>query len=313
MVLCLLRNRCFVDMASSRAVRRLSSKDRECIPISSKTKKMAEEPRRRLMYSTFESKKNTSRYCIVVELKNEAIELYSSADEKDVKSVLSISCMIIPCFWSPKVLSHLSEIFTTKVLNKLVELMREHGDTWSVAHMCISLPLPEDTMTILLASDSFKDHFTSVQHPKGYTLLHLAIEHHSLTACRAIIRCSDRWLSTEPGFHIEDKDGVIPIQKAVISKSWACLDYLVQSQSAHTSAYGSSQHPRLFSKSNLKHFQNAVKAKRSTTVKKMLASNPNFANAGYVDGSIGLHRAQDCEVCVRCFIMLCIDKYITKS
>ena len=298
-----LRNR-YLDMASSRAVRRLSSKDRECIPISSKTKKIAEEPRRRLMYNTYENKRDAFRYCIVVELKNEAIELYGSADEKDAKSVLSISCMIIPCFWSPKVLSHLSEIFTTKVLSKLVELIREHGDTWSVAHMCISLPLPEDTMILLLASDSFKDHFTSVQHPKGYTLLHLAIEHHSLTACRAIMRCSDRWLLVDPGFHVEDKDGVMPIQKAVVSKAWACLDYLVQSQPALTSASGSLQRPRLFSKSNLKQFQNAVEAKRSTTVKKMLASNPNFANAGYVDGCIGLHRAQDCEVCVRCFIML---------
>ena len=290
-----------LKMATSKTVRRLSGKERECLPISTKIKKIADDPRRRLMYNTYENKKKTAaRYCIIIELKNEVIELYSSTDEKDVKSVLSISCRIFPCFWSPKVLSHLSEIFTVKILNKLVELMREHSDTWSVAHMCVCLPLPEDTMMIVLASDSFKDHFTSVQHPKGYTLLHLAIEQNSLTACRAIMRCSDRWLSADPGFHIEDKDGMVPIQKAIISKSWACLDYLVQSQSAHVSVSEGLPRPRLLSRSNLKQFRNAVEAQRSTTVKKMLANNPNFANAGYVDGSISLHKAQDREVCSRC-------------
>lgn len=291
--------------ASPRTVVRMSSKERDCVPICTKIKKIAEDPRRRLIYITYansyEAKRKITRYCIVIEIKNEAIELYSSTDESDIKNVLSISCEVIPCFWSPKILSHLSEIFTVKVLNKLVELMMEHGNTWSVAHMCVSLPLPENTMMILLASDSFKEYFTSVHHPKGYTLLHLAIEQNSLSACRAIMRCSDRWLSADPGFHIEDKDGVMPIQKAIISKSWACLDYLVQSQSAMciNSVPEGSLRPRLFSRSNLKQFQNAVEAKRSTAVKKMLTNNPNFANAGYVDGSICLHKAQDREVSVK--------------
>ena len=298
-------------MATPKTVRRLSGKERECWPLSTKIKKIGDDPRRRLMYNTYENKRKVARYCIIIELKNEVIELYSSTDEKDAKSVLSTCCRIIPCFWSPKVLSHLSEIFTVKVLNKLVELMREHSDTWSVAHMCVSLPLPEDTMMILLASDPFKDHFTSVQHPKGYTLLHLAIEQNSITACRAIMRCSDRWLSADLGFHIEDKDGVVPIQKAIISKSWACLDYLVQSQSAHISASDELPRLRFFNRSNLKQFKNAVEAKRSTTVKKMLMSNPNFANiAGYVDGSISLHKAQDREVCTRCF-NICICRYMS--
>ena len=290
-------------MATFKTVRRLSNKERdsECVPISTKTKKIADDPRRRLMYNTYENKRKVVRYCITIDVKNEVIELYSSTDEKDVKSVLRTSCEVIPCFWCPKVLSHLSEIFIVKVLTKLVKLMRECGDTWSVAHMCVSLPLSEDTMMILLASDSFKDHFTSVHHPKGYTLLHLAIEQNSLTACRAIMRCSDRWLSADPGFHIEDKDGVMPIQKAIISKSWACLDYLVQSQSANISVSEYLPRSRVFSRSNLKQFKNAVEAKRSTTVKKMLVNNPDFANAGYVDGSISLHKAQDREVCARCY------------
>lgn len=151
-------------------------------------------------------------------------------------------------------------------------------------------------MMILLASDSFKDHFTSVHHPKGYTLLHLAIEQNSITACRAIMKCSDQWLSCDPGFHIEDKDGIMPIQKAIISKSWACLDYLIQSQSAYVFIPNDLPRPQLYSKSNLKRFHSAVEAKRSTAVKRMLVNNPSFANAGYTDGSIGLHKAQDREV-----------------
>ena len=294
-----------------RLVRTQLSKDREGVPTSSKLKKTAEDPRRRLTYNTYEAKRKKTRYCIVVEIKGDVIELYSSTDENDAESFMSISSEVIPCFWSPKVLSHLPEIFSLKVLNKLVELMKEHGNTWSVAHICVSLPLPEDTMMILLASDTFKDHFTSVQHPKGYTLLHLAIEQNSLSACRAIMRCSDRWLYADPGFHIEDKDGLRPIQKAVISKSWACLEYLAQSQSIEFSSdLEESPRPRLFTKStniygDLKQFQNAVLAKRSTAVKKMLSNKPDFVNASYIDGSTGLHKAHDpevrmCKICYMC-------------
>ena len=292
-----------LNMATLKTVKRMSGKEQE-LPIASKLKILAENPVRKLMYSVYEgNKRKVTRYCVAIEVNGEVIELYSSADEKDAKDLISTCSEVIPCFWSPRVISHLPRIFTVKVLNKLVELMKEHGNTWSVAHMCVSLPLPEDTMMILLASDSFKDHFTSVHHPKGYTLLHLAIEHNSLSACRAVMRCSDQWLSADPGFHIEDKDGVMPIQKAVISKSWACLEYLVQSQSsAYIFEPEDLPRPRLFSKSNnisnLKHFHSAVEAKRSTTVKKMLVNNPNFANAGYIDGSIGLHKAHDREVCM---------------
>ena len=297
-------------MAAFKTVKRMSGKEQE-LPISSKLKILAENPVRKLIYNTYEgNKRKVTRYCVAVDINSEVIELYSSIDEKDAKVMISTCSEVIPCFWSPKVISHLPRIFTVKVLNKLVELVKEHGNTWSVAHMCVSLPLPEDTMVILLASDSFKDHFTSVHHPKGYTLLHLAIEHNFLSACRAIMRCSDQWLLADPGFHIEDKDGVMPIQKAVISKSWACLEYLVQSQSsAYISEPENLPGLRLFSKStnigNLKHFHNAVEAKRSTTVKKMLVNNPNFANAGYIDGSIGLHRAHDREVCTVPDVLSC--------
>ena len=308
-------------MAALKTVKRISGKEQE-LPISSKLKSLAENPVRKLMYNTYEgNKRQVTRYGVAVEMNGEVIELYSSTDEKDAESFTSTCIEVIPCFWNPKFMSHLPRIFTVKILNKLVELMKEHGDTWSVAHMCVSLPLPEDTVVVLLASDTFKDHFTSVHHPKGYTLLHLAIELNSLAACRAIMRCSDHWLVADPGFHVEDKDGVMPIQKAVISKSWACLEYLVQSQSsAYISEPEYLPRPWLFSKStsklpnigNLKHFHNAVEAKRSTAVKKMLTNNPNFANAGYIDGSIGLHKAHDREVGTRCSITLCcsIHSYV---
>ena len=42
--------------------------------------------------------------------------------------------------------------------------------------------------------------------------------------------CSDRWLNMDPGIYAEDTDGNTPIDKAVLSQLWACLEYLQQSQ-----------------------------------------------------------------------------------
>ena len=44
------------------------------------------------------------------------------------------------------------------------------------------------------------------------------------------MRCSDRWLNMDPGIYAEDNDGNTPIDKAVLSQLWACLEYLQQSQ-----------------------------------------------------------------------------------
>ena len=62
--------------------------------------------------------------------------------------------------------------------------------------------------------------------PKKYRLLHLAVEQNSLVACKAIMRCSDRWLNMDPGLYAEDTNGNTPIDKAVLSQLWACLEYL---------------------------------------------------------------------------------------
>ena len=285
--------------SSSIAVKRLSSKVREKIPVFSKIKRADHDPWRRLTYSLYESKKVGHRYYVILEIDDQEIQLLSTTSEKDATSLLQIASDVIPCFWSPKDLSHISTIFTDKILTKLVELMRLYGNSWSVAHMCVSLPLPEDTMMILLASDSFKDHFTSTHHPKRYTLLHLAVELNSVPACRAIMMCSENWLACDPGFNVEDTEGVTPIQKAVVHKAWACLDYLLQCQSPYAFSYQSSPlHSRKFSlgKTDLQQFWSAVEGKRTSVVKKILSSNPDFANAGYIDGGISLHKAHDHEV-----------------
>ena len=85
-------------------------------------------------------------------------------------------------------------------------------------------------MMILLASDSFKYHFCSTVHPKKYRLLHLAVEQNSLAACKAIMRCSDRWLNMDPGLYAKDSDGMTPFDKGVFLQSQACLEYLQESQ-----------------------------------------------------------------------------------
>ena len=171
-------------------------------------------------------------YAVVVEILRKKIALLISNNEDEARTFFNQCFDVIPCFWSPKVISHanLSEIFDETILIKLVELIKQHGSSWSVAHMCVCLPLQEDTMMLLLASDSFKYYFCSDVHPKRYRLLHLAVEQKSLVACKAIMRCSDHWLHKDPGLYAEDADGNTPIEKALLSDSQACLEYLQQSQ-----------------------------------------------------------------------------------
>jgi len=211
-------------------VRRLAENDLEGT-VSQEIGKEVNNPSRKLKLCTYAKRKDEYWYRVVVEIQGEDIQVWDSKREEDARSYFYSSYDIFPRFWAPKFFSHLTDIFTVKILAKLVEVMKNN---WSVAHMCVSLPLPEDTMVILLASDSFKDHFTSTHHPKRYTLLHLAVEMNSLSACRAIMRCSDHWLHKDPGLFVEDIEGVTPIQKAVVNKAWACLDYLAQSQRLET-------------------------------------------------------------------------------
>ena len=265
-------------------VRRLAEKDLEGT-VSQEIGKEVNNPSRKLKLCTYAKRKDEYWYRVVVEIQGEDIQIWDSKSEEDARSFFYSSYDIFPRFWSPRSLSHLTDIFTDKVLAKLVEVMK---NSWSVAHMCVSLPLPEDTMMILLASDSFKDHFTSTHHPKGYTLLHLAVEINSATACRAIMRCSDQWLYKDPGLFVEDIEGVTPIQKAVVYKAWACLDYLAQSQRLETE-----QIPQIMGGEQ---FQRATKRTKQNV--NATRYSPIPLRKVYTKSGSELHKARDFKVTI---------------
>ena len=270
-------------MAQARTqVRRLAEKDRKGT-VSQEIGKEVVNPSRKLKLCTYEKRKNEFWYRVIVEMQGEDIQVGESKNEDEARSLFYSSYDIFPRFWSPKMLSHLTDIFTDKVLAKLVEVM---GNNWSVAHMCVSLPLPEDTMMILLASDSFKDHFTSTHHPKRYTLLHLAVELNSLSACRAIMRCSDQWLYKDPGLFVGDIDGATPIQRAVVCEAWACLDYLAQSQRLETD-----QIPQVVGGER---FQKAVT--RTMQNNNIARYSPIPLRKVYMKSGSELHKARDFKV-----------------
>ena len=189
-------------------------------------------------------------YAVVVEILGKKIALAISNNEDETRTFFNQCLDVIPCFWSPRVLSdaNLSEIFNEVVLTQLVELIKTNGSSWSVAHMCVSLPLQENTMMLLLASDAFKHYFCSDVHPKKYRLLHLAVEQNSVVACKAIMRCSDRWLNKDPGLYAIDADGNTPVEKAVLTESMACLEYLLESQVYIQEAESTPTRPALDSK-----------------------------------------------------------------
>ena len=200
--------------------------------VSQEIGKEVENPRRKLKLCIYAKRKEEYWHRVIVDIQGEEFQIFDFDDEnKEIARKYFYFCYdIIPCFWSPRHLSHLTDIFTVKVLTKLVELIERHGSAWSIAHMCVSLPLPEQTMLVLLTSDPFKDHFTSTCHPKGYTILHLAVELNSVSACRVIMKCGDQW----PGLcdkahdlHVKDIEGIVPIEKAIVYRTWACLDYFV--------------------------------------------------------------------------------------
>ena len=268
----------------------------------------AESPERKLKFTSYKNKKNENRHRVLLEFDDQCFQFVDSDAHEEAKQLFSLSNTIIPCFWCPRVPSHLPAILCTKVLTKLVELMKEHGNTWSVAHMCVCLPFPEETMMILLASDTIKEHFTSTHHPKMFRLLHLAIEQKSVNACRAIMRCSEYWLNEDPGLFDKDIDHMLPIQKAREIGAQECVDYLMHGQSGHDiysqktgGIFG------YFSSDVLQLFRTALETKNSTKTKELLKSYPALVRADFVDGNTGLHKAMDAKVHyvgVKCLCML---------
>ena len=257
----------------------------------------AENPERKLTLLSYKNNLNEGRHRVLLQFGDQRFQFVDSDAYEEAKLLFSLFNKVIPCFWSPKVPSHLPNILCTAVLTKLVELIKEHGNTWSVAHMCVSLPLPEDTMMILLASDAFKEHFRSTHHPKQYRLLHLVIEQKSLNACKAIMRCSEHWLREDPGLYDEDIDHKLPIHKATDIGAQEIIDYLFEGQSIH-SLHGEKTGGLLgfFKTDVLLSFQNALETKNCSKTKEMLESHPKLIIADFVDGDTGLHKAKDAKV-----------------
>ena len=256
--------------------------------VSQEIGKERENPQRKLKLCTYEKRKEIYWRRVIVDIQGEEFQIFDHEIEETATKYFYSCYDIIPCFWSPRHLSHLTDIFTVKVLTKLMELIEKHRNTWSIAHMCVSLPLPEETMLVLLTSDLFKDHFTSTCHPRGYTILHLAVELNSVSACRAIMRCGDQWLCDKaPELHVKDIEGLVPIQKAIICKSWACLDYFVQSLplALEDGPVTPSTPPILSGEMFQRAFSKNLQQGSSTVAKKV-----------YNDKGIGLHKARDLKV-----------------
>jgi len=282
-------------------VKKLSVKEWDTVRsqlVSVYKERQAKDPGRLLKLCRYK-KENVHQFMMILEIKDEKFCLFNIRSKTDAQMLYDHCCNIIPHFWDAK--PCYSEVFTDKVLTKLVKLMKLYGNSWSVAHMCVSLPLPEDTMMILLASDSFKDHFTSTHHPKGYTLLHLAIEMNSVSACQAVMRCADE-CGLDPGFHVKDQDSLILIQRANQSDSQKCLTFLMQSQSPCQSLYSSE-------KKLLSQFQRAIENKNSDMVKRLLVSDQRLVCEPYADGSICLHKACDHMARVECRTTFLMQHY----
>ena len=245
------------------------------------------DPDRRLKLYRYKKRGNAAFFwfLVVLEVSKEQFQLLNTFKEDEAENLFYLCCNIIPCFWS--VAACIPAVFTVKVLTKLVDLIKQHKETWSVAHMCLSLPLPVTTMMELLISDSFRDHFTSTHHPKGYTLFHLAVELKSVAICKVILQCSD-FLGQDPGTFVENIEKMLPFQLAISLNAKECVAFLKQLQSQNWSK----NYPSL-----LEQFQKALESKKTDTVMKMIETNPYLINESFHDGCICLHKALDHQVC----------------
>ena len=265
-------------------VRRLSAKELDETDVVDKEYGPSiKDPVRRLKICSYMKCEDKAFlwFLIVVEVFTDEFQLLNTFKEAEARNLFRCCCNIMPCFWN--VVDCMPAVFSVEVLTKLVELIKEHGDTWSVAHMCISLSLPEKTMMILLTSDSFKEHFTSTHHPKGYTLLHLAIEQNSVSTCKIVMQCGDQ-LGEDPGILVEDNEKMLPLQLAISLNAKECVTFLRQSQFQYKPL------------DLLEQFQKALESKQIDTVKKMIEADPCLVNESFLDGCSSLHKACDHQV-----------------
>ena len=203
---------CLLQFTAMEGVRCLSAKELEDTNvIYIEYRQCVKDSIRQLKLCCYKKHGNET-FLVIAQVCNGEFQLLNTFKEAEARNFFYLCCNIIPCFWNIEVC--VPVVFTIKVLTKLVALIKQHGDTWSVAHMCVSLPLPKKTMMILLTSDCFKDHFTSTHHPKGYTLLHLAIEQNSVSTCKAVMHCSDI-IDKDPGILVKDNEKLLPFQLAM--------------------------------------------------------------------------------------------------
>ena len=244
------------------------------------------DPTRRLKFCSYMKRGNEAFlwFLIVVEVSKDEFQLLNTLREAEARNIFRLCCDIIPCFWNVE--DCIPEVFSVNVLTKLMELIKEHGNAWSVAHMCVSLPLPKETMKKLLTTDSFKEDFTSTHHPKGYTLLHLAIEQNSVSTCKIVMQCGDR-LGKDPGIVVEDNEKMLPLQLAVRLNAKECVTFLRESQSPNK--------PKNYL-DLLEPFQKALESKQIDIVKKMIEADPCLVNESFLDGCSSLHKACDHQV-----------------
>ena len=240
-------------------------------------------PQRKLKLCTYEKRKDHYWHRVIVDIQGEEFQIFDHKVEESARKYFYSSCDIIPCFWSPSDLSQLTDIFTVRALTKLASLIEQHSISWSVVHMCLTLPLPEETTMMLLISDSFKEHFTSTHHPKGYTLLHLAIEQNSVSNCKIVMQCGDQ-LGEDPGILVEDNEKMLPLQLAISLNAKECVTFLRQSQFQYKPL------------DLLEQFQKALESKQIDTVKKMIEADPCLVNESFLDGCSSLHKACDHQV-----------------
>ena len=269
------------------SVRCLSAKDFEDIMVHYVERgKDVKDPYRRLKLYCYKKHGNTAFFwfLVVLEISKEQFQLLNTFKKDEADDLFHLCCNIMPCFWS--VTTCIPAVFTVEILMKLVDLIKQHKDTWSVAHMCVSLPLPEETMMILLTSDSFKDHFTSTHHPKGYTLFHLAVELKSVAKCRIILECSD-FLGQDPGIFVENNEKMSSFQLATSLNAKECVVFLMESQSQSWSKN---------SINLLEQLQKALKSKKTDTVRKMIEAAPDLVKESFLDGCSCLHKAFDHQV-----------------
>ena len=97
--------------------------------VSQEVGKERKDPQRKLKLCTYEKRKENYWRRVIVDIQGEEFQIFDHEIEETATNFFYSCNDIIPCLWSPRSLSHLTDIFTVKVLTKLMELIEKHGHT----------------------------------------------------------------------------------------------------------------------------------------------------------------------------------------